>query len=166
MLHLPLEPYGDQNAVEEGTIRIDMDEKQIVGLMDSAIDDVPYIKGISNHQGSKATSDEATMVVIMKRLKKKNLFFLDSFSSNKSVCRDVAKKTRVKFAQRNIFLDNDESYDSIKENLYKAYEQAIAKGSCIAIGHDRPTTLKVLKDIMPELEEKGIKFVKVSELTR
>jgi len=166
MLHLPLQAYGGQNAVEEGTILIDMDEKKILELLNSAIDDVPYIKGVSNHQGSKATADEATMTVILKQLRRKGFFFLDSYSSNKSACKDAAKKTRVKFAQRNIFLDNEENYELIKENLYKAYGQAVEKGSCIAIGHDRPVTLKVLKDVMPELEQKGIKFVSVSELAR
>ncbi len=39
-------------------------------------------------------------------------------------------------------------------------------GLAIGIGHDRKTTLEVLREAMPELEKEGFKFVFVSELVK
>jgi len=39
-------------------------------------------------------------------------------------------------------------------------------GHAIGIGHDRKVTLEVLKEVMPELDREGFKFVFVSELVK
>ena len=111
------------------------------------------------------------MRIILAELKLRNLFFLDSFSTNKSVCSKIAKAIGVRYAQRDIFLDtpsfrlnNKEQRAYIEGQLDKLGRIAIQRGYAIGIGHDRKTTLEVLRDAIPQLEKRGIKFVFLSEL--
>ena len=50
-----------------------MDAKQIASMLDQEISGIPYLKGVSNHQGSKATEDNAAMSAVIGELKKKDL---------------------------------------------------------------------------------------------
>ena len=54
----------------------------------------------------------------------------------------------------------------IKKQLRTAGEMALKLGSVTVIGHARPTTAAALREIIPELEAKGIRFVFVSQLVR
>jgi polysaccharide deacetylase 2 family uncharacterized protein YibQ len=46
----------------------------------------------------------------------------------------------------------------------KLASKAKSNGSAIGIGHDRPATIAVLKEMIPKLEADGFEFVYVSEL--
>jgi len=143
-----------------------MDETNIKNILEQDLKSVPPAKGISNHMGSKATQDLRTMEVIFKELKRKGLYFLDSFVSSKSVCSKLARKTNVPFVKRDIFLDNVPDSGYIKKQIMKLKMKAKFFGQAIGIGHDRRHTLEVLKEVMPSIEEEGYKFVFVSELVK
>lgn len=170
ILHLPLEPHKEQHQnkfrIESGTVLCEMSEGEVIEHLNQALRSVPYTKGVSNHMGSKATEDDKLMKIIFKEIKEKNLYFLDSLVTNKSVCRGLSKKMRLKFAQRDIFLDNEESSEYIRRQLQNLVLLAKKDGSAIGVGHDREVTLNVIKEVIPQLEGEGIKFVYVSELVR
>ncbi|MDD5730742.1 MAG: divergent polysaccharide deacetylase family protein [Candidatus Omnitrophica bacterium] len=163
ILHLPMEP-GEKIRLEQNTILTSMDAKTIAEIVNSDLDDLPYIDGASNHMGSKATQDEKTMSVVLDVLKKRNLFFLDSFVTSKSVCTGLAAKKHIAFARRDVFLDNKEESGYIKEQLNELKKKAEQYGKAIGIGHDRKVTLEILKESMPEIEKEGYKFVILSDL--
>jgi polysaccharide deacetylase 2 family uncharacterized protein YibQ len=163
ILHLPLEPF-EKFRLEQNTIMTAMNEAEILGILRKDLEDIPFVKGVSNHMGSKATTDERTMGVIYKELKKRSLYFLDSFVSSDSVGEGLAERMNILFAKRDIFLDNKSDPEYIKTQLYKLKAKAKMYGEAIGIGHDRKTTLQVLKEMMPVLESEGYKFVYVSQL--
>ncbi|MDD4980557.1 MAG: divergent polysaccharide deacetylase family protein [Candidatus Omnitrophica bacterium] len=165
ILHLPMEPR-EKIRLEKDTILTTMDGPAIRGIINRDLDDIYYAKGVSNHMGSKATEDSRTMTIVFEELKKRNLFFLDSFVSPKTVCFPLARKMRIGFARRDVFLDNKEEPGYIKQQIYKLKARAKAYGEAIGIGHDRQVTLEVLKEVMPELEKQGYKFVFLSELIK
>lgn len=165
ILHLPMEPH-EKYRLEKNTILASMDEQTIINIIVQDLADIHYAIGVSNHMGSKATEDLRTMSIVLKELKKRNLFFLDSLVSPKTVCSNLAAKLRVGFAKRDIFLDNKEEAEYIKGQIYKLKRRAEMYGRAIGIGHDRKITLEVLKETMPELEREGYKFVFVSELVK
>jgi hypothetical protein len=106
------------------------------------------------------------MSIVFKQLKKKGMYFLDSFVSGNSVCLALARKMQVDFAKRDIFIDNQNDPDDIKSQIFKLKLKARIYGQAIGIGHDHKITLDVLKEVMPELEKQGYKFVFLSELVR
>ena len=170
MLHLPLESRHNE-IPEQDTVYCAMSKDEIIKSLRLSLKSVPGVAGVNNHQGSKATENDRLMKIILGELKKDNLFFLDSVTTSKSVCPAIAKEIGIKHAKRDIFfdeppskLDDKEQALYIQKQLYKLSDLAISKGYAIGIGHDKKITLKVLKDVLPQLERKGIKFVFVSTL--
>ena len=165
ILHLPMEPH-EKYRLEKNTILTTMDEQNISKIIDEDLGNIIYANGVSNHMGSAATEDKRTMEIVFKELKKKHIFFLDSFVTAKSVCTNLARKMGIETAKRDVFLDNTEEAGYIRAQIYKLKLRAKNKGYAIGIGHNRKITLQVLKEVMPQLEKEGFKFVLLSELVR
>lgn len=100
----------------------------------------------NNHTGSVFTENEEAMDKLFRALKKYNFIFVDSRTSGKSVAKKYAQKYNMPYIVRNIFIDNEENYQYIQNQLKQAIEIAKKQGYAIAIGHPHSVTLKVLKD--------------------
>jgi len=169
ILHLPLESKSGKSA-ERDTIRRNMKKDKALAILKEDIEGVPGIIGVSNHQGSRATENKEIMKIIFEELKKRDLFFLDSRTTPVSVCGSVANKAGVRFAERGVFLDLAQRKE---EKQHKAYVRrqireliniAKARGSAIAIGHDKRFTLEAIKESIPDIEKENIKIVPLKDL--
>ncbi len=170
MLHLPLESRHNE-IPEQDTIYCAMNKDEIIKSLRLSLKSVPGVSGVNNHQGSKATENARTMKIILVELKNDRLFFLDSVTTSKSICSVIAKEVGIKHAKRDVFfdeppskLDDKEHALYVQKQLYKLSDLATRQGYAIGIGHDKKITLRILKDVLPQLERKGIKFVFVSTL--
>lgn len=168
ILHLPLEPYETDKSIkpEKTTITAAMKKEEVLSALTKALETVPFVKGVSNHQGSKATENYELMKIIFTELKARNMYFLDSLVTGKSVCKKLAKETGIGFGRRDVFLDNQEDFEYIKGQFGQLVKRAKRSGSAIGIGHDRPHTVAALAVLIPEAEKEGIKFVFLSELIK
>ena len=165
MLHLPMEPI-DRSAMSEGaaTIRTDLSAAEKLSLTRRALNSLPGVMGVNNHQGSKATADKDTMRVVLQELRRQNLFFVDSRTNSASVARNMAQQMGVSTARNDIFLDNSSDVQAIRQQIYKAFAMAEKNGSVIAICHARPNTAKCWEMYAAEFKRTGITFVPVTEL--
>lgn len=165
MLHLPMEPV-DRSAMSEGssTICTDMSKDKILELTRKAINSLPGVSGVNNHQGSKATADSATMTTVLQELRNQDLFFVDSRTSSKSIARDKAVAMGVPTARNDIFLDNSSDVQAIRKQIYKAMDIAEKNGSAIAICHARPNTAKAWSMYAEEIKNTGIELVPITDL--
>jgi hypothetical protein len=168
ILHLPLEPElgAREIKLEEHTILSNMSEEEVMQNLNGALSSVPYVCGVSNHMGSRLTTDIHLMSVLFTELKKRQLFFLDNLVTNKSVARQAANKTQIKFVSRDFFLDNLDDREYVKKQFSKLIDFALQNGQAVGVGHPRIATLAVLNDMIPQMQEKGIKFVFVSDLAK
>jgi len=166
MIHLPMEPEKNEKANGISCeILTSMNEYEISEIIEKSIKNVPFAVGVNNHQGSKATTDAKTMKFVLKKLKEKNLFFVDSLTSNKSVAGNIAKFLNVQYLERDVFLDNKDEYDYIKTQFDKLIKIALKKNKAIGIGHiNSYNTAKVIYDSLDKLKSNEIKLVFVSEL--
>jgi uncharacterized protein len=165
ILHCPMEPL-QKMALEKNTILTNMDGETIKKIIDDNLRVLPYMRGISNHMGSRATEDNRTMQIIMSELKNKGLYFLDSFVTPRSVAESEAFRLGVSFVKRDIFLDNQSDQAYIKQQMSKLIARARSHGFAVGIGHDRKNTLEVLRQAMPEAAKEGYKFVYLSDLVK
>ncbi len=165
MLHLPMEPM-DKSAMSEGksTVQVSMTADQQRALVRKAVNSLPGIMGVNNHQGSRATSDPTTMKNVLRELKENNLFFVDSKTTGATKGRDIARSMGVPTARNDIFLDNSTNPEEIRKQIYKAFELADKNGSAIAICHARPGTAACWTKYADEFRKSGITFVSVTEL--
>ncbi len=166
ILHLPLEPHREKKyRLEPDTVLITMAKQEVLRILDADIKNLPGIKGVSNHMGSLATENVPLMGIIFAELKKRKLYFLDSYTG-KTVCRDLARNIGIAYVRRQVFLDNKNDAQSIRGQIELLAKIAQQSGYAIGIGHDRPKTLEALAKVMPDLKKRGFKFVYLSELIR
>lgn len=165
MLHLPMEPMNKAEMSEgKNSLLVSMPADQKRDMIKKALNSLPGVVGVNNHQGSKATSDKDTMEVVLKELKAQKMFFVDSRTSASSVAKETAKSLGVYSASNDIFLDNSPDVEQIRMQIYKAMEMAEKHGDAIAICHARPNTARCWKQYLDEFKYCGINFVPVTEL--
>jgi polysaccharide deacetylase 2 family uncharacterized protein YibQ len=141
-----------------------MPSAEIRATLKENIRSVPNISGVNNHMGSTVTADQDVMREVMGELKDREYFFVDSLTTNRSVCRAVAGDLKVPFIARDVFLDNSISDKAISSQMEKMVRIAMSHGEAVAIGHPHPETIAVLRQVVPRLREKGIEVVRISEL--
>lgn len=166
MLHLPMEPLK-YPAIDsgKGTLLANMTPDELIEQLKKNIEDVPYIVGVNNHMGSKITANAPQIYQIFSILKKHNLFFVDSRTTNKSVCKPSARLFQIPFAERNVFLDNIQDKISIQKQFEKLVKIAERDGLAVGIGHAYKITCTVLQEEIPKSKNK-VKFVPVSQVVR
>jgi len=162
----PAKPEKNDIGLERDTIFTDMEESVIRGIVNKDLASMSNLKGISNHMGSKATQDTRIISILFDEIKRKGLFFLNSMTTQRSVCSGIAGEMNIPYIERDIFIDNRLNKDLIEAQLTKAIDLAIKRGTCVAIGHDRDITIATLKEFTPKAREKGIEFVLLSQIIK
>jgi len=115
--------------------------------------------GVNNHMGSLGTQDQRLLEPIMRVLKERQLFFLDSRTSAKSKAITVARTIGVSSVERDVFLDNDQDREAILRALQDGAKIAEKRGYAVMIGHAWSAELaQVLIDTYPHLVEQGYDF--------
>ncbi len=158
MLHLPMEPVGYPNVDPgRGALYVNMKPREIRNTFLKDLARVPGAIGVNNHMGSRFTTYEQGMKVLLTTIANKGLFFLDSLTTPKSVTLKVASRIRnLKVYYRDIFLDNQKNESYILLQIKKAQDLTKNKKKVIAIGHPYEETLFALA--------KWIKTTKYSKL--
>ncbi|TAN58559.1 divergent polysaccharide deacetylase family protein [Patescibacteria group bacterium] len=166
IIHQPMEPVNPALSAEDGAILSSMNDGQITQLIQKHIAEIPQAAGMNNHMGSKATPDAELMRVLMKELKKKKLYFVDSMTISTSKGFAVAKEEGVKTAKRTVFIDGKDDEAYIREQILELANTALEKRVVvpIGIGHIRPKTIAAIREIIPELADMGVGLKKVSEV--
>ena len=104
MLHLPLEALVPKEN-SAGRIGSGMTADEVRARVAACLDQVPGSRGVNNHEGSKATVDAVLMTEILNVLNERNLYFVDSLTTNDTIAFDTARGLGVPAAVRRVFLD-------------------------------------------------------------
>jgi len=166
IIHMPMEPERQEYGMGEDQymIRQTMRSFEVEQRISDAKMSLPEAVGMNNHMGSLATADAEVMGMVMKSLKEKGLFFVDSFTSPRSVAYEVAKVQGLPAACRSVFLDNNKDKSEIQAQFEKAIDVAKRRGSAIAIGHVYLETLEVLEHLIESGKFSGITLCFASEI--
>lgn len=164
LCHLPMEPRGGQ-APGSNAILTSMTDEEIAQLTRENIASVPHARGVNNHMGSRATQDRRVMASVLGAMPV-GLYFVDSRTTGGSVAAAVARELNVRTASRDVFLDDDEHASAVRRQVDALARAAEKHGIAIGIGHPYPATLRVLEERIPELRERGFRFVRASEVVR
>lgn len=164
LLHLPMEPleYPEVDP-GPGALITSMTPDEMLAVLRRDLDAVPHISGVNNHMGSRLTEDAARIRQVFTILKKRGLFFIDSLTSPRSQCAQVAQLFKLPFAQRHVFLDHTQEANAIRFQIKRLISTAKKHGQAIGIGHPYPVTLQVLEEELTEVK-KGVTIVPVSDL--
>ncbi len=163
MLHLPMEPESPAKP-GPGEIRVGMREAEVDRTVDQDLGSVPYVVGVNNHMGSRATTDAALMREVIKTLAERRLFFVDSRTTAKSVAFDTARREGLPTFFRSVFLDDTETVPYTLGQLREFRRVIELQGVALAIGHPYPSTIEALGRFLPEFERSDIQLVPASQL--
>jgi polysaccharide deacetylase 2 family uncharacterized protein YibQ len=168
LLHLPMEPRnGNGRRQPTGILRSDMTPMDFMSTIAEDIASVPGAIGVNNHEGSALTENREAMKFLMAELKARDLRFLDSLTSPKSVAYATAKEFGVKAAKRDVFLDNEgDNPSSIRKQFDELSRIAKERGKAIGIGHPHPATVSELRKWLAGAEDEGIEIVPFSYLVK
>jgi polysaccharide deacetylase 2 family uncharacterized protein YibQ len=166
MLHLPMEPveYPDVNP-GRGTLLASMTADELLRTLEDDLRAVPHVRGVNNHMGSRLTTRSEQIYQVFSVLKRRNLYFVDSRTTDETVCRPSARLFQLPFAQRDVFLDHAHDAAAIRRQIREVVRIARRKGEAVAIGHPHPATIAVLREELPELRRQ-VEIVPASRLTR
>jgi len=166
LCHLPLEPMGTAVSPGKGAITTSMGDAEIFELATRSIRSIPHAVGVNNHMGSRATADRRTMGQVLAAVRETGTYFVDSRTTASSVGAAMAQELNVRTASRDVFLDDDDSIESVRRQLRLLVTVAEKRGSAIGIGHLYPSTIRVLREELPAIRKRGFEFVLASELVK
>lgn len=163
MLHAPMS-NTHHFRLGPGALTDALGEQEFKRVLNRSLDDIPFAIGLNNHMGSLLTQKEEPMRWVMQVAKKRNLFFVDSRTTAKSIAWEVARATGVPTFKRDIFLDHQQTREFLQSQFFKAIRIARQYGQAIMIGHPYPITTEFLAEAIPVLDEAGVQLVSVSAL--
>ena len=164
MLHQPMEPYNSHLDPGPGALYVGYESKKIAGIVEKNISNIPFATGVNNHMGSRFTSCGKEISETLRVIGDKDLFFIDSLTSGRSVAYKTAKKLQMPAACRNIFLDNRLEEKYILRQLHKLQIHAKLYGHAIGIGHPFPETARAIRQFISISKHSGLSFVHVSQI--
>ena len=106
LVHAPMDTLRPR-PLGPGALYRNMNEAQLRYTLGRAINAVPHARGVNNHMGSLLTQLPQPMDWVMATLKQRQLYFIDSRTSEKTVAAQRAASRQLPHLQRDIFLDNE-----------------------------------------------------------
>jgi polysaccharide deacetylase 2 family uncharacterized protein YibQ len=165
LLHLPLQAEDDFDLDEPGGLRLDMSRAEFTRTLIEDIEAVPHVIGINSHRGSLLTRHPGHMSWLMETIQNRgDLFFVDSYTTAASIALKLAHESGVPAAKRDVFLDPDQSPETVEREFARLKKLARQNGFAIGIGHPYPTTLAFLEKELPKLRSDGFELISISEL--
>ena len=164
-LHQPMQPENFPE-VDPGqrALLLKMNEKEIKEMFEKNIAHVVGACGVNNHMGSAFTKDKDKMEQFLQCVKKKNLIFVDSYTSPGSVAYKRAVAMGIPCLRNEFFLDNKDDFKYIISQLEFFKNFVIKNGEGVAIGHVHKKNLPLaLEKIIPEFKRAGIEILTIPE---
>ncbi|RUM37053.1 MAG: hypothetical protein DSY57_04750 [Desulfobulbus sp.] len=165
LLHLPMQAHNPTYDPGPGALYLKYSPQRIRTLVAEDLKSVPHATGSNNHMGSRFTENRAAMHEVLAVLKKRGLFFIDSYTTAASTGLDEARRMGIPAARRHVFLDNIQDKDKICRQLDRLVSLAMQKGWAIGIGHPHQATLDALADCGQRMQTR-VHIVGVHALVR
>ena len=163
MVHVPMEPILPKDpgpkAILDG-LELAENQRRLAWHLDQFHG---YV-GFNNHMGSLVTANSKLMSMVMKEAGDRDMLFVDSLTSPKSVAGSMARQAGLPTADRDVFLDHEDSREAIDRQLEKLEQKALKHGRAVAIGHPRAATIERLEAWIPEARARGFVIVPVSAI--
>ena len=164
LLHLPLEALREKAPLEPGRISLDMSRSEFARVFAADLQSVPHAIGVNSHRGSLLTQHPGHMSWLMEEINARgNLFFVDSYTTHQSVALKLAYESGVPAVKRDVFLDPDESPETVAREFGRLKKIARQNGMAVGIGHPFIATIELLERELPQLADEGIELISISE---
>ncbi|MEM8497882.1 MAG: divergent polysaccharide deacetylase family protein [Pseudomonadota bacterium] len=151
IVHVPMSSIHGVNT-GPGGLNERQSEQYFVEVLTDNLGAVPFARGVNNHMGSSLTQNDSMMQLLMSVIAQRELYFIDSRTSAKTVAATMAGRHNIKHLSRDVFLDNTPTVDHIHGQFQRLLRVARKHGIAVAIGHPHVATLDYLESVLPTLE--------------
>ncbi|NHK27694.1 divergent polysaccharide deacetylase family protein [Parvularcula flava] len=169
MLHLPMAPAGADGVSSAGpdTLRLADSPAELRRKLALNLGKFSGYSGINNHMGSGLTADPFRMEIVLERIERDGVYFIDSVTSGATAVEAAAGQTGTAYIHRDVFLDSD--YEEVTEETVAAQLRLLesvarSKGYAIGIGHPYNSTVAALQDWSATAGARGFEVITASAL--
>ena len=163
LLHLPMEPHGyPDRDPGRGALFASMTAREIRMTLEEDMKSVPHAEGVNNHMGSKFMEEREPLRVVFDALYGRGLYFVDSVTTEASAARELAAEKNLRFAPRDLFIDDAEDRGWARLHLERLLETRNEWNEFLLIGHPYPETVAALEEMIPRFQSRGIELVPLS----
>ena len=163
MLHEPMANISGTSP-GPGALTTELSHREFVQQFEAALNDIPFVSGVNNHEGSFLTQQSLQMNWLMTEIRKRQLYFIDSRTTPRTIALRIARQNDVRSSRRNVFLDDVLTFYAIDHQFRELIRIAHEDGTAIAIGHPHALTLQYLAMAIPQLEAAGVHIIPASTL--
>lgn len=165
LLHLPMEPHGwPDRDPGQGALFASMTAQEIRRTLLEDLESVPHARGVNNHMGSKLMEERDSIRAVFRVLQQKGLYFVDSVTTESSVGPELAAEGSLRFARRDLFIDDAVDRSRAAIHLEKILETRDSWSELLLIGHPYPETISTLEETIPRFRAAGIRVVTLFEM--
>ncbi len=164
MLHLPMQAL-DEGRDDASMLHLGMTQQEFTETVRDGLNFLPQARGVNNHMGSLLTQSPLRMQWLMEEIKRhQGLYFVDSFTSLRSVALRVAESNHLPSVRRDVFLDASREPELIRAQFEALLQRAHKNGFAVAIAHPYPETVAFLEARLATLDDAGVELLPVSRL--
>ncbi len=169
IMHVPMEPVnGKASWLGPRGITSELEDREIEARLEDGLKELKWAIGMNNHMGSKVMQNSRIVKALLDVAQKHDLLFIDSRTTRNSAVPQWVGTLNYPYLARDEFLESPKNLSHIKKQLRKLGEIALKRGYAIGIGHvgheGGKVTAQAIKEVCPELENKGICFVFASQI--
>ncbi|MGS2717346.1 divergent polysaccharide deacetylase family protein [Eionea flava] len=165
MLHAPMSTINHAPIGKHGLSEL-LGEERFKSTLQTALSSLPNAKGLNNHMGSLLTQKDQPMTWVMEALKERQLYFVDSRTTAKSIAWNIAQKHGIPALKRDVFLDHEPNTAFIHKQFQSLIRIAKQQGYAVAIAHPYPETIAYLQTNLSTLSLHNINLVTASTLAK
>lgn len=165
LVHMPMQALGTEDPGPMA-LRMGLSPDEIRSRLVAALARVPGAMGINNHMGSALTADQNSLMPVAEELAARHLIFFDSRTTPNSQVVRVAHAFGVASAERDVFLDDEQTGSTVNAQLTVLEVEARQRGVAIAIGHPHDVTLASVAAWSSGAAARGYGLVSLSEAIR
>lgn len=165
LVHIPMQADNPNANPGKNAILETLNHNEIVSRMQSYFAELPNAVGANQHMGSKISANKNLMNSVLSVIKQKNLFFVDSKTTARSVAYRTALALNIPSAERDFFLDAPANSDAvINQRLAEIKKLKDRKGKVLVITHCHDITrLNRLNYFIKEAEKMGFTIIPASK---
>jgi polysaccharide deacetylase 2 family uncharacterized protein YibQ len=153
---------------QPGEIFNDTSESEAVKILSENLDEVSDAVGMNNHMGSLVTQNEKLMRAILGEIKRRGLFYVDSYTISTTVGFKVAQTLGVPTGRNEIFLDGQADVNYVKQQILSLANKAksLPSEQHFGIGHIRPKTIDAISQSIDTLKTMNVHIINASSMVR
>ncbi|MBD3391151.1 MAG: hypothetical protein GF418_03755 [Chitinivibrionales bacterium] len=165
VIQLALEPLVRSNAhASLPMIMVHHSADKIRDIVDSACDAIPNFAGFNNLLGSRALEDPRVMGIVLREIKKRHGYFIETKTARRSVVPSKVREIELPYTRVTSRVPENESARDIEEHLRHLCVVAQKKGTVLAAAQASQDLVAALDAMRDAFRQNGIRLVHVSEI--